>query len=208
MSYIVITVWESLIRTIYLYQTPAVFLMENTFSPNSLSLLNITMNSNPHDAVRPDFNAEAHAPEKQALLDTGLTPEQAIQTLERLWTLQNNREWQEWNRLKEVAALAEAEAAQAVADAEEQRRREEQESDELAHREDRKKNKAKYAEIPNLMVPSNSIIFPSPYALKKLKKGDFVELYYFTNRCYKRYGLLHYAYLIRWTGPVISYLVI
>ena len=27
MSYIVITVWESLIRTIYLYQTPAVFLM-------------------------------------------------------------------------------------------------------------------------------------------------------------------------------------
>ena len=140
------------------------------------------MNSNPHDAVRPDFNAEAHAPEKQALLDTGLTPEQAIQTLERLWTLQNNRERQEWNRLKEVAALAEAEAAQAVADAEEQRRREEQESNELARREDRKKNKAKYAEIPNLMVPSDGIIFPSPYALKKLKKGDFVELYYFTNR--------------------------
>ena len=28
MSYIVITVWESLIRTIYLYQTPAVFLMK------------------------------------------------------------------------------------------------------------------------------------------------------------------------------------
>ena len=27
MSYIVITVWELLIRTIYLYQTPAVFLM-------------------------------------------------------------------------------------------------------------------------------------------------------------------------------------
>ena len=27
MSYIVITVWESLIRTIYLYQPPAVFLM-------------------------------------------------------------------------------------------------------------------------------------------------------------------------------------
>jgi hypothetical protein len=33
MSYIVITVWESLIRTIYLYQPPAVFLMDVSISP-------------------------------------------------------------------------------------------------------------------------------------------------------------------------------
>jgi hypothetical protein len=31
MSYIVITVWELLIRTIYLYQAPAVFLMKTGF---------------------------------------------------------------------------------------------------------------------------------------------------------------------------------
>jgi len=53
-------------------------------------------NFDPHEAIRPDFNLEAHAPERQALLDTGLTPEQALQTLERLWTLQNNRERGEW----------------------------------------------------------------------------------------------------------------
>ncbi len=32
------------------------------------------------------------------------------------------------------------------------------------------------------MVPTDATIFPSPYALKKLQKGDFVELVYFTNR--------------------------
>ncbi len=139
-------------------------------------------NNNPYEAIRPNFNLDAHAPEKQALLDKGLTPEQALQTLELLWTLQNNQEKGEWDRQRAAIAQQEAEAAQAIADAEGQRRREEQENDDLARREDRKKHKAKYAEIPNLMVPTDATVFPSPYALKKLQKGEFVELFYFSNR--------------------------
>lgn len=140
------------------------------------------MDNNPHDAVRPDFNLEVHAPEKQTLLDKGLTQEQALQTLGLLWTIQNDRERVEWDRQRGAIAQAEAEALQVAVEAENQRRREQQENDELARREDKKKHKGKYAEIPDLMVPSDATIFPSPFALKKLSKGEFVELHYFANR--------------------------
>jgi hypothetical protein len=138
--------------------------------------------SNPHKAIRPDFNTEAHERERLTLVEKGLTAELAVQSLELLWTLNNNKEKEVWNRRIQEAAQADAQAAREAKENEARKRREEEEDAKFSRREDKKKHKAKYATIPNIMVPSNLVILPSPYALKKLRKGEFVELFYFTNR--------------------------
>ncbi|KIK81067.1 hypothetical protein PAXRUDRAFT_156967, partial [Paxillus rubicundulus Ve08.2h10] len=51
----------------------------------------------------------------------------------------------------------------------------------LAKQEERKKYKNKYLPIPNTAVPMETIIIPSAYAMNKLCKGEYCELYYFTN---------------------------
>ncbi|KAF8345274.1 hypothetical protein F5887DRAFT_885173 [Amanita rubescens] len=119
--------------------------------------------NNPHEAIRPDFNTDAHEQERLALLDKGLTPEQTIQTLDHLWTLHNDRDKEVWDRRLEETARAEAERAREAEEINVRRRREEEEEADTARREDKKKHKAKYAAIPDAM-------------------GDFIELFYFTNK--------------------------
>ncbi|KAI5998666.1 hypothetical protein EDD15DRAFT_2528080 [Pisolithus albus] len=54
---------------------------------------------------------------------------------------------------------------------------------ELALQEERKKYRHKHAPIPHdVVIPTDPIIIPSQVAICKLCKGDFVELYYFTNK--------------------------
>ncbi|KAG1758052.1 hypothetical protein EDB19DRAFT_1623948, partial [Suillus lakei] len=48
--------------------------------------------------------------------------------------------------------------------------------DEVAQKEDRKKNKYKYTIVPDLDVPLKTIIILSSYATHKLDKGDYVKL--------------------------------
>ena len=43
------------------------------------------------------------------------------------------------------------------------------------------KNKAKFAPIPKVPVPSDPIILPSQVAIQKIHKHKFCELWYFTN---------------------------
>ncbi|KAF8696488.1 hypothetical protein AX14_001564 [Amanita brunnescens Koide BX004] len=138
--------------------------------------------NNPHEAIRPNFNADCHEQERLALVENGLTAEQAIQTLEHLWNLNNDREKEAWDRRLAEAAQADAQAAREVEEDAARRRREEEEDADLARREDKKKHKSKYASIPDVMVPSDLILIPSSYALKKLRNHEFVELFFFTNK--------------------------
>ncbi|KAG1901671.1 uncharacterized protein F5891DRAFT_1187126 [Suillus fuscotomentosus] len=52
---------------------------------------------------------------------------------------------------------------------------------EAAILEDRKKNKSKYTPIRNTDIPSNPVILPCQYAIRKMKSEDYCELFYFTN---------------------------
>ena len=55
-----------------------------------------------------------------------------------------------------------------------------QEQENLA-KEERKKNRNKYLPIPDCPMPAVTPIFPSEYAVKKMEKGLYVELWYYTN---------------------------
>jgi hypothetical protein len=55
-----------------------------------------------------------------------------------------------------------------------------QEQDAL-RKEELKKNKSKYIPIPDRPMPAVVPVFASNYAIKKMEKGHYVELWYYTN---------------------------
>ncbi|KAG2039345.1 hypothetical protein BDR03DRAFT_860122, partial [Suillus americanus] len=55
------------------------------------------------------------------------------------------------------------------------------EEEEVTHKEDRKKNKHKFTPILDIGIPDELAIMPCSYALRKLDKGEYVKIWYFTN---------------------------
>ncbi|KAG0707219.1 hypothetical protein DFH29DRAFT_871789 [Suillus ampliporus] len=112
--------------------------------------------------VRPDYALEEFQEERQQLIVEGLTEAQAIRTLTALWQVNNNAEKARWATRLERQDLRDEEEATCL--------------------EDRKKNKNKYAPLKRTKVPTNPTILPAQYAIRRLKAGDYCELYYFTNK--------------------------
>ncbi|KAG1871723.1 hypothetical protein DFJ58DRAFT_890295 [Suillus subalutaceus] len=109
---------------------------------------------NPNHAIASNFQLLEH---------------QAAAILANLWHIQNEADKQAEAQRREEAK-EEAQRQQML--------REEQEA---AIQEEHKKNKAKYTPIKDINVPSNPIILPCQYAVRKMKSGNYCELFYFTN---------------------------
>ncbi|KAI6094262.1 hypothetical protein EV401DRAFT_1818148, partial [Pisolithus croceorrhizus] len=135
----------------------------------------------PNLAIRPDFTSEDFADACLQLTNNVVDDEQASRILGTLWDIQNAKDIQRWNaRRNEEAQIARDCAEQATEElAQQQRHMCEEEEAVLA--EEHKKNKAKYAPVPDVEVPSGPVNIPAPYATCKLKKGEYCELYFFTN---------------------------
>ena len=82
--------------------------------------------ANPHDAVLPDFASDEHADARLALTETGLLEVQAVATLSRLWTLNNEKEKLQWDRVIAEEARDAEEARQLAETAEALLRQQEQ----------------------------------------------------------------------------------
>ncbi|KAI5984449.1 hypothetical protein EDD15DRAFT_2480468, partial [Pisolithus albus] len=137
--------------------------------------------NDPNLAVRPDFSSDDFAEARLQLTSDTVDDGQAARILATLWDIQNAKDIRRWNAHREeedqmVRALAEQEAEEAA-----QKQRRLCEEAEAALAEERKKNKAKYAPVPDIEVPSGPVNIPAPYATRKLKKGEYCELYFFTN---------------------------
>ncbi|KAI5986880.1 hypothetical protein EDD15DRAFT_2553574, partial [Pisolithus albus] len=112
----------------------------------------------PNLATRPDFSSEDFRDARLQLTNDTVDDDQAARILGTLWDIQNAKDIQRWNtRQEEEAQRARDLADQAAATLAEQQRRL-REEEEAALAEERKKNKAKYAPVP-----------------------DYCELYFFTN---------------------------
>jgi hypothetical protein len=132
----------------------------------------------PNQAIIPDFTSLEHQDARNQLVDNGLTEDQAARSLAALWTIGNNAAKGRW-----AERLEREQAERRRAEEEEELRQQTlKEEKEAARLEDRKKNKNKYAPICHAEVPSDPVILPSQYATRMLKKGEFCELYYFTNK--------------------------
>ncbi|KAF9232441.1 hypothetical protein BU15DRAFT_55021 [Melanogaster broomeanus] len=118
---------------------------------------------NPHNVEAPNYASERFRAARQPLVDDfHITHEQAAQRLTAIWEAQNALDREEWNlQQEELAEAARLEQEQRLRQ-EEGRQRAADEEQELAKQEERKNNRNKF-------LPYN-------------KKGDYVELYYFTNK--------------------------
>jgi hypothetical protein len=135
----------------------------------------------PNTATVPNFETAEYAEARAQLINEDTNEQQAAEILANLWRIQNNADKLRWAaRLQEQAQTAEAECRR-VAEEEDQRQQTLLAEQEAAVAEERKKNKAKYAPIRNIDVPSNPVILPCQYAVRKMKSGDYCELFYFTN---------------------------
>lgn len=136
---------------------------------------------NPHEAIQPDFGADEHAHQRQLLREGGLTEEQAIAMLANLWTSTNARDRADWDRIQEQRALARQEDERVAQQEAERQRQEDEVLLEAARAEERKKNKKKFAPVINTPIPIGQVNIPAPVAATRMKKAEYVELWYFTN---------------------------
>ncbi|KAH7917419.1 hypothetical protein BV22DRAFT_1108578 [Leucogyrophana mollusca] len=136
---------------------------------------------NPNNAIPPDFASEEFAEARAELTNEAVDDAQAAQILANLWRITNNKDRAQWERQEEEDAAAAEEAQRLAAEENAQRQREQREEEEAAHQEERKKNKSKFNPIRDVGVPSDPVVIPDPYAVRKMAKGDYCELFYFTN---------------------------
>ena len=139
--------------------------------------------SNPHDALPPDYLAIRYTASRQSLIDAfAITNEEAAQRLTDIWLEQNAIDREEWDAQVEAeAALARQREEQRRTEAEERQRRQEEEL-EQAKQDERKKNRNKFLPFADAPMSATPPVIPSPLALRKLRKGELCELYFFTNK--------------------------
>ncbi|KAF8835052.1 hypothetical protein BDN67DRAFT_1072542 [Paxillus ammoniavirescens] len=127
----------------------------------------------------PDFASSEYVEVRLQLRNKGVAEDLVVPTLESLWTLNNAQERQRRNETLDPELKAARESDLSSAEATGLRRRTLSQEQELAKR---KKNKDKVVPALGVSVPIEAKIIPSPDALNKLRKGEYCELYYFTDR--------------------------
>jgi hypothetical protein len=129
----------------------------------------------------PDFASPTYAASRAPLVNDNTSEEQAILFLKAVWTAGNEADRARWQlqdeedevlRTEQLRVRAEAETLKAQLDIEEA---------EALKKEEMKKNKSKYIPIPDRDVPSVARVIASNYATRKMEKGLYVELWYYTN---------------------------
>ncbi|KAI6008428.1 hypothetical protein EDC04DRAFT_2871494 [Pisolithus marmoratus] len=132
-------------------------------------------------AIRPDFSTKEFLDARLQVTSDTVNDDQATRILSTLWEIQNAKDIQRWNTCKEEEAqLARDLVDQAAIELAEKQCCLQDEED-AALTEEHRKNKAKYAPILDVEVPSGPVNIPALYTTPRLKKGEYCELYFFTN---------------------------
>jgi hypothetical protein len=139
--------------------------------------------SNPYDAVPPDYLVNRYAASRQTFIDDfHISNQQAAQRLTDIWIEQNTIDREEWDAQVEAEALLAEQREEQICVQEEERQRREEEELEQAKQDERKKNRNKFLPFADAPMSATPPVIPSPLALRKLRKGEFCELYFFTNK--------------------------
>ena len=99
-----------------------------------------------------------------------------------VWRASNNLDKQLWADQCQNDLIAEAEEILCEQDLAEQWAILLTQEQEALCKEEMKKNKIKYIPIPDQPMPTTMPVFTSNYALKKMEKGLYIELWYYTNK--------------------------
>ncbi|KAF8801475.1 hypothetical protein BYT27DRAFT_7036627, partial [Phlegmacium glaucopus] len=129
----------------------------------------------------PDFASPIYAAARDPFVNLNTTEEQAVQFLKDIWHAGNDADKVRWQQQSDddAAALADNRRLQSEEDA--LRVQTTIDKEENLRKEEMKKNKMKYIPIPDRDVPTIAPVIASNYATRKMEKGLYVELWYYTN---------------------------
>lgn len=135
---------------------------------------------NPNNTVCPDYTSPDHTALRQPLVDNGSTNDIAAQLLTAIWNTQHTIDCQHWQAQVDADTATEN-TCRTQHKEEKKRLKEEAEKERVeSEKEEQKKNKVKYTLIPNRPIPSQQPVIASISALKKLAKGKYVPLWYWS----------------------------
>ena len=126
----------------------------------------------------PDFASPTYADARAPLVNPNTTEQQAIQFLKDIWSAVNQADKVRWQVQNEEDEVLNTERLRLQSEAEVLKAQAQIEEAESLRKEEVKKNKSKYIPIPDRDVPTVARIFASNYALRKMEKGLYVELWY------------------------------
>ncbi|KAG1738099.1 uncharacterized protein EDB91DRAFT_1016348, partial [Suillus paluster] len=128
-----------------------------------------------------DYTTDYFANTRTQLINEDTTEAQAIQLLKNIWELNNNADKALWQQQLDDDNEQQEQRQRAQEEEQERLDRGRAEEEEATHKEERKKNKHKYTPILATSIPDDPAVTPCSYALQKLDKGEYVEIWYFTN---------------------------
>ena len=135
----------------------------------------------PNLAQCPEYDLDIYQAIRAPLVNQNIDHAQAAAILTNVWNGQNVMEKQQWQeQLDQDATETEARRAEA-ADLERLRQEDIDKEKEEQRKEEEKKNAIKYTPIPDRNVPTRPRVIASSIATRKLEKGEYVPLWYFTN---------------------------
>lgn len=135
---------------------------------------------NPHLEALPDHAGPHYDAIRALLVNTGITDEQAVQTLNTSWTRSHEERIQAWDQ-QVIEDAAAQEEEQRLAQEQEDQQRAQRELELENERQEVERKKPKMNDFnENAMV--NDFIGPRPsaYALRRLADFEYAELWYFT----------------------------
>lgn len=139
------------------------------------------MRNDPNHNICPDYMSEVFDNARAQLINANTTEEQAVQLLKNIWEANNNADKVTWRQQEEDEREDREHREQLEDDERERLEQARAEEEEATRKEDRKKNKHKFTAILATGIPNEAAITPCSYALRKMDKGEYVELWYFTN---------------------------
>jgi hypothetical protein len=129
----------------------------------------------------PDFASPTYEAARAPLVNADVTEEQAIIFLRNVWSAGNEADKASWLLQVQEDEASLADRLRAQVEAEGLRAQAEIEEADLLRKDEVKKNKSKYIPIPDRDVPTVARVIASNYAVRKMDKGLYVELWYYTN---------------------------
>ncbi|KAI6018396.1 hypothetical protein EDC04DRAFT_2607794 [Pisolithus marmoratus] len=137
----------------------------------------------PAPSYSSDFTSKRFCHAREQIIINRGDHDAATDQLALIWTLNNDIEKQEWDHQIQQQQLAAAKCKRHKEEEQERLQLEKEREQEAALQEERKKYQHKHMPIPqDTVILSDPIIISSPIMVHKLHKGDFIKLYYFTNK--------------------------
>ncbi|KAG2138546.1 hypothetical protein DEU56DRAFT_701523, partial [Suillus clintonianus] len=141
------------------------------------------LHSDPSLLVCPDFMSDPYRVSRASLVTPTNTEAQAAETLRVVWVTTNNTLCAQWQQqVVEDERLRTEQQCQAEEEAERQQQALRL-KEEVTKADEKKKNCSKHLVIPVRPRPdtTDDAALVSDFALRKIDKGQYVELYYWTN---------------------------